>query len=258
MTTYERITYTLEGRTQRVMLRDVVEFAGIAGSDHEWLHLANLGYRFLRSPRHEPDGGRGRHRHQPGWLGLDPPGCRGDHRPGDRCGHCRPGPGHPGARGFLISVYSGRISDAVKRSVDVSKLAEAWLALHPQIVAKAIGSGVAAGAHGQPRAAGKSVSNADRLAALAEVAKAISPALATFLADAMAAIARALLSVLPRAWTEGWVLGQLAAQAVVSGLGKADWAGWTPGDYAARSAQGPAKLPSVLLVDALGNPLVLG
>lgn len=68
------------------------------------------------------------------------------------------------------------------------------------------------------------------------VSKAVPPALAAFLADALAAITRALLSVLPRAWTEGWVLGQLAAQAVVSGLDKADWAGWTPGDYAAAQA----------------------
>jgi hypothetical protein len=55
---------------------------------------------------------------------------------------------------------------------------------------------------------------------------------AAFLGGIRDAIVSALRSVLPKAWTEGWVLGQLAARAVVS-LSAVDWEDWTPGDYAA-------------------------
>ena len=103
-----------------------------------------------------------------------------------------------------MKIYARAINDAVKASVDAGKLAEAWQALHPRDVAKA--------------------------------AKAMNPVLSAFLAAARDAVVRALMAVLPRAWTEGWVLGQLAANAVVQGLEQADWAGWTPGDHKAAEA----------------------
>jgi hypothetical protein len=46
---------------------------------------------------------------------------------------------------------------------------------------------------------------------------------------------RALSRVLPNAWTEGWVLGQLSATALVNG-GDVDWGAWKPGDHRAAAA----------------------
>jgi len=106
-----------------------------------------------------------------------------------------------------VSIYAGRIREALAVSIDTTRLAEAWIALHAP----------------QPAAV-----------------KAIPPALAAFLADARDAIIRALRAILPRAWTEGWVLGQIAANAVVQGLEQVDWQDWTPGDYeAAAQIAGP-------------------
>jgi hypothetical protein len=93
-----------------------------------------------------------------------------------------------------VSIYTARIRDAMSDAVDTGKLAEAWQALHPK-----------------------------------EITKAIPAVLSQFLAAAARAITRALAAVLPDAWTEGWVLGQQSATAVLDGA-PVDWAAWTPGD----------------------------
>lgn len=95
-----------------------------------------------------------------------------------------------------MSVYAPRVQAAVAGAVDTRKLAEAWLALHP------------------------------------ELSKAIPAALSSFLRAAGTAIAEALRGVLVKLWTEGWVLGNRSAMAVADALSP-DWGGWTPGDYAA-------------------------
>lgn len=98
-------------------------------------------------------------------------------------------------------MYAPLLAGALSDSIDTQKLAEAWQALHPR-----------------------------------QVSKAIDPALAAFLAAAREAILRVLGRILPEAWTEGWALGQQAARAVLAGVKAVDWAGWTPGDYAAAEA----------------------
>ena len=100
-----------------------------------------------------------------------------------------------------MKIYAGRIRDALAAAIDTGKLAEAWQALHPTAVTKAIPS-----------------------------------ALTVFLARARDAIIAALRAILPQAWTEGWVLGRQAALAVLGGLEEVDWGAWTPGDYAAAEA----------------------
>lgn len=100
-----------------------------------------------------------------------------------------------------MSIYAGRIREALAGAIDTRKLAETWQALHPTSVTKALG-----------------------------------PAVAAILARARDAIMAALRAVLARLWAEGWALGQQAATAVLGGLEQVDWNGWTPGDYAAAEA----------------------
>ena len=95
-------------------------------------------------------------------------------------------------------MYAPLVQEAVAGSIDTEKLAEAWQALHPK-----------------------------------DVTKAISPALGAFLGRAGQAIRNALQGVLTKLWTEAWVLGNRSALAAVDGLADVDWGAWTPGDYAA-------------------------
>jgi SPP1 gp7 family putative phage head morphogenesis protein len=118
----------------------------------------------------------------------------------------------------LVSIYAGKIRRELKGAVDTRKVAEAWAALHP--------------------AAFKSLAAADPAEHAA--AKAIPAALSAFLARFGQAIANALRSVLPDAWTEGWTLGQQSAKALAADLADVDWAGWSPGDVeAAMEVAGP-------------------
>lgn len=94
-------------------------------------------------------------------------------------------------------MYAPLVQEAVAGSVDADKLAEAWRALHPK-----------------------------------DVSKAVPPVLSAFLGRAAQAIRAALAKVLPRLWTEAWVLGNRSALAAVDGMDP-DWGSWTPGDYAA-------------------------
>jgi post-segregation antitoxin (ccd killing protein) len=100
----------------------------------------------------------------------------------------------------LVTIYAAEVREAVSGSIDVDKLAAAWVALHPSSVPQA--------------------------------AKAL-PELRAFLSRASAAIQDALRGVLARLWTEAWVLGNRSALAAVDHLADVDWGGWTPGDYAA-------------------------
>lgn len=101
-------------------------------------------------------------------------------------------------------MYADRIREALTGAIDTGKLAEAWDALHP-------------GALG----------------------KAVHPALAAFLKGARAAITGALQRILTRLWTEAWVLGQRSAGAL-TGPEPVDWGAWKPGDYeAAEAIAGP-------------------
>ena len=97
-----------------------------------------------------------------------------------------------------MSVYAGLVREAVSGSIDTEKLAEAWQALHPK-----------------------------------DVTKAINPVLSAFLGRAGQAIQRALAPVLTRLTTEAWVLGNRSALAAVDSLADVDWGGWKPGDAAA-------------------------
>ena len=97
-------------------------------------------------------------------------------------------------------MYAPRVQAAIAGSVDAQRLAEAWQALHPK-----------------------------------DVTKAISPVLSAFLNRARTAITGALKDVLVKLWTEAWVLGNRSALAAVDGLDP-DWGAWTPGDYAAADA----------------------
>jgi len=99
-----------------------------------------------------------------------------------------------------VAAYAPLVQAAVAGAVDAGKLAEAWQALHPK-----------------------------------DVSKAIPAALSAFLGRARQAISDALRNVLVRLWTEAWVLGNRAALAAVDGLDP-DWGSWTPGDYAAAEA----------------------
>ncbi len=110
-----------------------------------------------------------------------------------------------------MRLYAAQLQSALSGAVDTRKLAEAWAAMNPQAVGKALG-----------------------------------PARAAFIARARQAIEAALSAVLGRLWPEGWVLGQLAAEAVVAGLESVDWQGWTPGDYAAAEAIAGAELRRLL------------
>ena len=111
-----------------------------------------------------------------------------------------------------MNVYTGRIRDALKGSMDTRALAEAWQALYPGSLAKA----------------------GD-----------MSPVLAQFLQRAYQALLAALQAVLGKLWPEGWVLGQQAARAVV-GAAEVDWRGWTPGDHRAAEAIAGAELRRLL------------
>jgi hypothetical protein len=95
-------------------------------------------------------------------------------------------------------MYAAEVREAVAGAVDAEKLAEAWRALHPK-----------------------------------DVTKAITPVLSAFLGRASQAIQNALRGVLTRLATEAWVLGNRSALAAVDSLADVDWGGWTPGDYAA-------------------------
>lgn len=101
-------------------------------------------------------------------------------------------------------MYGGQIREALTAAIDTARLAEAWRALHPK-----------------------------------DVSKAIAPALSAFLNAARAAITRALRAILGRLWTEAWVLGQRSAGAL-TGPEPVDWGAWKPGDYeAAEAIAGP-------------------
>jgi hypothetical protein len=119
---------------------------------------------------------------------------------------------------ILTGIYATSISTALLGAINTRRLAEAWAALHPDM-----GSKPAGGA-------------ADAAAATVRLT---DPSALAFLARARDAITRALQAVLPRAWTEGWVLGEKSAQAVVARLETADWGAWKPGDWeAARAVAG--------------------
>lgn len=108
-------------------------------------------------------------------------------------------------------MYARKLRQALKRSVDTRKLAEAWAALHP--------------------AGFRDVHGAS---------KALDPALSAFLSRIASAITSALRSVLGDLWPEAWTLGQQAAQALAADLAEVDWAAWSPGDVeAAMEAAGP-------------------
>lgn len=101
-------------------------------------------------------------------------------------------------------MYGGQIREALTAAIDTARLAEAWRALHPK-----------------------------------DVSKAIAPALSAFLNAARAAITRALRAILGRLWTEAWVLGQRSAESLTADLA-VDWGSWKPGDYeAAEAVAGP-------------------
>lgn len=138
-----------------------------------------------------------------------------------------------------MSVYSGRIVDELAASIDTTRLAEAWQALHPKDVGKSeagrdsnprspISGGYALGPLRLPHGA----LSAWPPASQGKATKAIPPELSAFLGAARNALTRALKTVLTKLWTEAWVLGNRSAQAVVDGLDP-DWGDWTPGDYAA-------------------------
>lgn len=129
-------------------------------------------------------------------------------------------------------MYAGKIREALAGSIDTGKLADAWAALNP-------GAFTAKGVMpSDPDASDSSSAIDDGLRVGAAARKAVSPALAAFLAAAARAIRAALSAVLPDLWTEGWVLGQQAAEAVIAGV-PADWRGWTPADVdAARQIAG--------------------
>lgn len=95
-----------------------------------------------------------------------------------------------------MSIYTPKVQQALAGSVDTRKLAEAWVALHP------------------------------------ELSKAIPAALSSVLRRAGEAITGALKAVLEKLWTEAWTLGNRSALAAVNKLDP-DWGTWTPGDYAA-------------------------
>ena len=96
-----------------------------------------------------------------------------------------------------MSIYAAEVRRAVAGSVDAQKLAEAWQALHPK-----------------------------------DVSKAVPAALSAFLSRAARAIMGALGPVMTRLLTEAWVLGNRSALAAMENLNP-DWGNWTPGDYAA-------------------------
>jgi hypothetical protein len=113
----------------------------------------------------------------------------------------------------LSSIYADRVRGELRGAIDTRKLAETWAALHPP------------GLPAVPDAA-----------------------LAAFTDRARKPIEDAYQRVLPKAATEGWVLGQQAARAMAhapaaKSLAKdetveadfppVDWAGWEPGDYEA-------------------------
>lgn len=138
-------------------------------------------------------------------------------------------------------MYTGRIGDGLKASIDTKRLAEAWQALHPQDVSKAEAGcrrGMDASFDEHPSERG----NTRRLSrhalrrspapAEGNVTKAMPPDLSAFLGAARRAVIRALKAVLTRLWTEAWVLGNRSAVAAADGLDP-DWGDWTPGDYAA-------------------------
>ena len=112
----------------------------------------------------------------------------------------------------LVNVYTGRIRDALRGSMDTRALTEAWQALYPGSLAKA---------------------------------REMSPILTQFLQRAYQALLAALQAVLGKLWPEAWVLGQQAAQAVV-GAAEVDWRGWTPGDHRAAEAIAGAELRRLL------------
>jgi hypothetical protein len=130
-----------------------------------------------------------------------------------------------------VSIYAGQIQRAMSSAIDTTKLAEAWQALHPAEVGKAVGSASPAKVGLIP----PPVQPAGVRGTGSPAAKAISPILSQFLARASAALIRALSGILPNAWTEGWVLGQLSAQAVLND-GQIDWGAWKPGDHRAATA----------------------
>jgi SPP1 gp7 family putative phage head morphogenesis protein len=109
-----------------------------------------------------------------------------------------------------VSIYAGRIREALTSAIDTGKLAEAWQALYPH-----------------------------------QMAKALNPILELFLQRARAAIMAALGKVLGWLWAEGYVLGEVAAQAAVTGQ-EPDWRGWTPGDYLAAEQVAGAGLRTLL------------
>lgn len=103
-----------------------------------------------------------------------------------------------------MSHYTAEIRSALTGAIDTTKLAEAWGALYPGTLGKAV-----------------------------------PPALSAFLHRASQAVTRALTRVLTRLWTEAWVLGQRSAEAL-SGGGTVEWGDWKPGDYrAAEVIAGP-------------------
>lgn len=111
-------------------------------------------------------------------------------------------------------MYAKQLRDALTGAIDTQKLAEAWQALHPDALSKAL-----------------------------------TPALRAFLKAARQAITSVLERILPRLWAEGWVLGQQAARKLTQGLAVVDWGDWTPGDYEAAEKIAGAGLRQ-LLADA--------
>src|SRR5690349_20183055 len=122
-------------------------------------------------------------------------------------------------------MYAAEVREAVSGSIDTSKLAEAWTALHPSSASKEV---MPNDRESDPshNPSGLDVNGAG------QACKAISPVLSAFLSRASRAIQTALRPVLTRLWTEGWVLGSRSALAASEGLADVDWGGWKPGDYA--------------------------
>lgn len=143
-------------------------------------------------------------------------------------------------------MYATELREGLAAAIDTDRLAAAWAALHPAALkgsqphplagatalpsARAVpllGGAVPDHSYPQPTSAQAHRPVGDR----ASVAKA-DPALAAFLQAARDAIVRVLQGILPRAWTEGWALGQQAALSLVRAQ-PVDWAAWTPGDHEA-------------------------
>lgn len=100
-------------------------------------------------------------------------------------------------------MYATQLREGLAAAIDTGRLAEAWQVLHPAAVKR-----------------------------IATRTTKADPALAAFLQAARDAIVRVLQGILPKAWTEGWALGQQAALSLAT-VQPVDWGTWAPGDHEA-------------------------